>query len=549
MKSVKMISLILVGALLALAPAAYGQRKGEKTSAAATTYAPAHGNADYITAQQLKDYLAFIASDEMEGRDTPSRGLDTAALFIATHLSRWGLKPAGDNGSYFQRIALTQSKIDPALNYIEINGQRFNFGEDFLARPVNGAASGALVYAGHGWVIKAKNIDAFQGLDVKDKIVVANGGGLLPKGVTFNELKGNQGEDWDPPISAARKRGAKGVIFVPHFQSLANWDRNRQTLIDRGSFSVDKFQTQNNIAFPAITASLNLLNALFHGERQNAAEIFKRFIASEPAESFEFKVDKKVSFTVALRTAPAATQNVIAVLEGSDPILKNEYVAIGAHYDHLGIGTPVNGGAIYNGADDDGSGTVATLALAEAFARGPRPKRSILFIWHAGEEKGLWGSRYFTESPTVPLGQIVTQLNIDMIGRTRKENDIPANRSLPKPGEIYLVGSKMMSAELGELSESINKSYLNLSFNYKYDDPNDPGRFFYRSDHYNYAKKGIPIIFYMDGVHEDYHLPSDSIEKIDYQNMEKVTRTIYATAWELANRATRPRIDKPLPVE
>ncbi len=549
MKSVKMISLILIGGLLAFAPAVYGQRKDEKTFAAADTPALAHGNADYISAQQLKDYLAFIASDEMEGRDTPSRGLDIAARFIATHLSRWGLKPAGDNGSYFQRIALTQNKIDQALSYIEIGGQRFNFGEDFLVRLVAGAASGTLAYAGHGWVIKAKNIDAFQGLDVKDKIVVVNGGGLLPKGVTFNELKGKQGEDWDPPISAARRRGAKGVIFVPHFQSLANWDRNRQTLNDRGSFSVDKFQTQDNVAFPAITASLNLLNVLFQGERQNAAEIFKRSIANEPAEPFEFKVDKKVSFTVALRTAPAATQNVIAVLEGGDPILKNEYVVIGAHYDHLGVGTPVNGDAIYNGADDDGSGTAATLALAEAFVRGPRPKRSILFIWHAGEEKGLWGSRYFTESPTVPIGQIITQLNIDMIGRTRKENGILANHSLPKPGEIYLVGSKMMSTELGELSESVNKSYLNLAFNYKYDDPSDSEQFFYRSDHYNYARKGIPIIFYMTGVHEDYHRPSDSVEKIDYQNMEKVARTIYATAWELANRATRPRIDKPLPVE
>jgi Zn-dependent M28 family amino/carboxypeptidase len=228
-------------------------------------------------------------------------------------------------------------------------------------------------------------------------------------------------------------------------------------------------------------------------------------------------------------------------------VLKNEYVAIGAHYDHVGVGTPVNGDAIYNGADDDGSGTVATLALAEAFARGPRPKRSILFIWHAGEERGLWGSRYFTESPTVPIGQIITELNIDMIGRTRKENDKPANQTLPKPGEIYLVGSKMMSSELGELNESVNKSYLNLEFNYKYDDPKDTQQFFYRSDHYNYAKKGIPIIFYLDGVHEDYHRPSDSVEKIDYQNMEKITRTIYATAWELANRPTRPRVDKPLP--
>jgi Zn-dependent M28 family amino/carboxypeptidase len=319
--------------------------------------------------------------------------------------------------------------------------------------------------------------------------------------------------------------------------------------VERGFSSVDKFQTRNNIAFPTITASPKLLNALFQGEKQNAMEVFNRSAANEPVEPFEFKADKQGSFTVALKTAPATTQNVIAVLEGSDPVLKNEYVAIGAHYDHVGVGTPVNGDAIYNGADDDGSGTVATLALAEAFARGPRPNRSILFVWHAGEEKGLLGSRYFTESPTVPLGQIITQLNIDMIGRTRKENDKAANLSLLKQGEVYLIGSKLMSAELGELSESVNKSYLNMAFNYKYDAPNDPERFFYRSDHYNYARKGIPIIFYFSGVHEDYHRPSDSVEKIDYQNMEKITRTIYATAWELANRATRPRVDKPLPAE
>jgi hypothetical protein len=546
MKRVKVIRLVLIGALLALAPAAYGQRKGEKTSAPAAPAAPAHGNADYISAQQLKDYLAFIASDEMEGRDTPSRGLDTAARFIATHLSRWGLKPAGDDGSYFQRIAMTQNKIDPALSYVEINGQRFNFGEDFLAGLTAGAASGPLVYAGHGWVIKAKSIDAFHGLDVKDKIVILNGG-RLPNGMNFNELKGKQGEDWEFPQDAARKRGAKGIIFVPNFQSLSIWDRRRGALVDRGFSSVDKFQTQNNDSLPMITASVKLLIALFQGEKQSAAEVFNRSAANDPVESFEFKPDNKVSFTVALKKTPATTQNVIAVLEGSDPVLKNEYVAVGAHYDHVGIGDPVNGDAIYNGADDDGSGTVATLALAEAFSRGPRPKRSILFIWHAGEEKGLWGSRYFTESPTVPIGQIVTELNIDMIGRTRSENDKPANQPLPKPGEIYLVGSKMMSTELGDLSESVNKSYLNLSFNYKYDDPKDPEQFFYRSDHYNYARKGIPIIFYMDGVHEDYHRPSDSVEKIDYQNMEKVTRTIYATAWELTNRSTRPHVDKPLP--
>jgi Zn-dependent M28 family amino/carboxypeptidase len=243
------------------------------------------------------------------------------------------------------------------------------------------------------------------------------------------------------------------------------------------------------------------------------------------------------------------TQNVVAVFEGSDPVLKNEYVAVGAHYDHVGVGVPVNGDAIYNGADDDGSGTTAILAMAEALAKtSPRPKRSVLFVWHCGEEKGLWGSQYFTQFPTLPLASIVTQLNIDMIGRSRQEGDTtPANKELSGPNEIYVIGSKMMSTELGALSERVNASFLNLNFNYKYDDPADPNRFFFRSDHFNYAQKGIPIIFYFDGVHEDYHRPGDEVSKIDFQKMEKVTRTVYLTLWEIANSPQRPRVDKQLP--
>ncbi len=543
MRKLGLVNLILMIALTLFMPLAQAQRKSENSAAPS-----AHGNADDITATQLKDYLTFIASDEMEGRDTPSRGLDTTAGYLASQLSRWGLKPAGDNGTYFQRIALRRNKLDPAQTRVEFNNQTFNYGEDFLATAAAGSASGQLVYVGHGWVIKAKNIDAYQGLDVKDKIVVIVGGGL-PKGVTPADIGGKQGEDWEIPVPAARKRGAKAVISVPSFQTWANWAQSRQNSTERGSVSVEKFQNPNNTPFIAITASPRLLNALFQGEKFNGTVIFNRAVANDPVEGFELKAEKKFSFTVGIKTEPVGTQNVVAVLEGSDPTLKNEYVAIGAHYDHVGIGTPVNGDAIYNGADDDGSGTTAVLAMAEAFARGPRPKRSILFIWHAGEEKGLWGSQYFTDYPTIPLSQVITELNIDMIGRTKKEGDKPANQPLPKPGEIYLIGSKLMSTELGEISEAVNKSYLNLSFNYKYDDPKDPEQFFYRSDHFNYARKGVPIIFYMDGVHEDYHRPSDTADKIDYQNMEKVTRTVYATAWELANRPTRPRVDKPLPAE
>jgi Zn-dependent M28 family amino/carboxypeptidase len=206
---------------------------------------------------------------------------------------------------------------------------------------------------------------------------------------------------------------------------------------------------------------------------------------------------------------------------------------------------------VFNGADDDGSGTTALLAMAEALAHATvRPKRSTLFVWHCGEEKGLWGSRYFTNYPTVPIDHIIAQLNIDMIGRSRKDDDTnPRNNSLTGPNAVYVIGSTMMSTELGELTQSINKAYLNLTFDLRYDDPADPNRFFYRSDHYNYARKGIPIIFFFDGVHEDYHQLGDSPDKIDYGKMQKITRTIYLMLWELGNRPTRPKVDKPLPAQ
>ena len=187
--------------------------------------------------------------------------------------------------------------------------------------------------------------------------------------------------------------------------------------------------------------------------------------------------------------------------------------------------------------------------MAEAISHAKqRPRRSVLFVWHCGEEKGLWGSRYFTDYPTIPLAQIVAQLNIDMIGRSKKDGDTDTrNKDLTGPNAIYVIGSTMMSTELGQLSQDVNKSFLNLTYDVKYDDPADPNRFFFRSDHYNYARKGIPIIFFFDGVHEDYHRPGDEPQKIDYQKMEKVARTIYMTLWEVANLPTRPKVDKPLP--
>lgn len=549
MRKSRLYSLILLLALSFPLPTIFAQRKGPKAKATSSAAIATARGADLITAAQLKDYLSFIASDEMEGRDTPSRGLDTTARFIAMNLSRWGVKPAGDDG-YFQRIGLVRNQLDTAGTHAEIGGQRFNFGEDFLPNAVGATMTGPLVYVGHGWMIKSKSIDAYKGIDVKDKIVVVFGEGL-PKGVSQSDLSGTRGVDWANPLLYAQRHGAKGVLAIPDFSMLLNWDRTRQRATSRGNTSVERFQTQTAAPLPAIWLSARMATTLFQGEKHEATALLNRGIAGEAIEPFELSPEKKVSFTIAVKTDKIQTQNVVAVFEGDDPILKDEYVALGAHYDHVGVGTPVNGDAIYNGADDDGSGTTALLAMAEALAHAKaHPKRSVLFVWHAGEEKGLWGSRYFTDNPTISLDHIVTQINIDMIGRSKKEGDTnPRNKELSGPNEIYVIGSKMMSTELGELADAVNKSYLNLAYDYRYDDPNDPNRFFFRSDHYNYARKGIPIIFFFDGVHEDYHRPGDSADKIDYQKMEKVARTVYLTLWEVANRPARPKVDKQLPAQ
>ena len=231
------------------------------------------------------------------------------------------------------------------------------------------------------------------------------------------------------------------------------------------------------------------------------------------------------------------TENVLAYIKGSS--MPEEVLVISSHYDHVGVDDEGN---IYNGADDDGSGTVAILEIAEAFKKaiedGFRPKRSVLFLNVTGEEKGLVGSKYYTDNPVFPLSQTVTNLNIDMIGRI--------GEGMEDAGDyVYLIGSDKLSTELHNLSEAVNEQYLDLNLDYTFNDPNDPNRFYYRSDHYNFAKNDIPIIFYFNGVHEDYHRPTDTPDKIEYDLLAKRAKLVFLTAWEVANRDERPFVDKP----
>ena len=228
------------------------------------------------------------------------------------------------------------------------------------------------------------------------------------------------------------------------------------------------------------------------------------------------------------------SENILAFIEGTEK--PEEIIVISAHYDHVGT----NNGVVYNGADDDGSGTVAVMEIAEAFQQakkaGKGPKRSILFLHVTGEEHGLLGSKYYSDNPVFDLKNTVANLNIDMIGRSDKENE--------GKNYVYVIGSDMLSTELKKINVAANKATQNLELNYKYDDPNDPMRLYYRSDHYNFAKHGIPVAFFFDGIHEDYHQPTDDPEKIDYPLLQKRAQLVFATAWELANRKERIVVDK-----
>ena len=268
--------------------------------------------------------------------------------------------------------------------------------------------------------------------------------------------------------------------------------------------------------------------------QKRAVTFLKEFYETRGIKSGEGSEDYFQKMTLNIKGKKINTENVVAIIEGSEK--PEEYLVISSHLDHIGV----HDGEINNGADDDGSGTVSMLEIAEAFQKavvdGKGPKRSIIFLHVTGEEKGLLGSKYYTDNPLYPLKSTIANLNIDMVGRTdpKRIND--------NPNYIYLIGSDRLSTELHELSEEVNKATVNIDLDYTYNAHDDPNRFYFRSDHYNFAKNNIPVIFYFNGTHADYHKPTDTVEKIEFDLMETRARLIFATAWELANRNERIKL-------
>lgn len=448
-----------------------------------------------ITAADLRDKLSVLAHDSLEGRETGERGQLIAARYIADKFESYGLKPpVEDNGTmnYFQKLPLKQSSWSSL--YLRKDEEKIENLDGFIyfsQAETKGEEYVEAVFVGNG--------STLEDLQIEGKFIISS-----------NSLLSEQ------IMEKAKELGALGVISVMLDNSEFNSLRGRA-----GRF----FRPRLRFAFEENSDMLLILS------NSKADWLFgKSFASLEVGEvtNFILNADKVI--------IPKESMNVLGYLEGSEK--PDEVLIITAHYDHIGI----RGEQINNGADDDGSGTSSVLEIAEAFTtaakKGKRPKRSILFMTVAGEEKGLLGSRYYTDvNPIFPLENTVANLNIDMVGRV---DDAHADN----PDYIYLIGSDKLSSELHTLSEKINEAFVGITLDYKYNDENDPNRFYYRSDHYNFAKNDIPVIFYFNGTHADYHRPTDTIDKINFEQMEKRARLVFYTGWEIANRKERIVLDE-----
>lgn len=524
--------------------------------AATAGLAAASGGGQAIRTPDLRDWLTYISSDELEGRAVFTAGFGLAAAYIEDHLRAWGVKPGGDHGSYLQTVRVLGVKTTSrATLSVTVNGETRTFADgEGIIFPRNMGGKRRLTvdrveFAGYGLDAPAAGRMDFRGKDVKDAAVVWLGT-TGPKNIdqsVYRRVLTGRNRYATEQLGAAASIGPMSETGAGRAGGAGGGGRG--AALPAADFTT--VQRLDTPAPPNLTAGDAFFTFLFSRAPVSYDELKRKASAQEELPSF--RVPATIVFNVdadyqVVRTQ--LTRNVVGIIEGGDARLKSTYVAFGAHYDHVGYAegevTRGDGGArragavgrvtsgaeddrIWNGADDDGSGTVAIMALAKAFAEGPKPKRSLIFVWHAGEERGLWGSRYFADYPAVPMDAIVAQLNIDMIGRNRDDKASEANT-------VYLVGSDRISTELHTLNRAANAALPKpLTLNYEFNDPADLEQLYYRSDHYSYAAKGIPIIFFTTGLHADYHANTDEVSKIEFDKMTRITQMVFETGQRLAN--------------
>lgn len=475
--------------------------------------------ASSILAEDLKSHLMVIASDAFEGRETGEPGADKAAAYIASHFESLGIAPF-DGKTYYQDVPLVRSQIQGGTAVVA--GKSLVFLEEFLFYP--GIKDGSM--ADLPMVAIA---DTAEWPDVTGMAVVI-------------QAESKEGEtNWQRGLNDARikasEKGARAVIVVGDDLStlrsrMKPWLMRKSMTLDRSkSLEGDGTRIPTFLVSAASTSNWWKGSALKSWKKWTKAQRKGKTLAScmLPEATWSFELLREEEHIV--------SQNVLGYIPGRDSVLAEELVVITSHYDHVGI----IDGEIHNGADDDGSGTVTVLELAEAYMKavkeGNGPRRSVLLMTVVGEEKGLLGSEWYADHPIWPLENTVANLNVDMIGRV-DEAHADDNRY------VYLIGSDKLSSELHAISEEANTKHTKLALDYTFNAPDDPNRFYYRSDHYNFAKNNIPVIFYFSGVHEDYHRPGDDPEKVMYGKTAEIGRLIFHTSWELANQDKRIEVDR-----
>jgi hypothetical protein len=537
MRRVAICVLALVGCA---APAAVPPAPAPAPATASPT-APGPAVRANISDATLRTELTAFAADSFRGRETGTPDVDRAARFLADRLGKMGAEPAGDSG-YLQRVPLVREYIAPRTSFTVTEAVRTSAlaaGTDLvpILSPGEGLytkhrAEGDVVFAGYGMTTPTR--DDLAGLDLRDKIVVVvNGAPAGTDSAARTQLESQEGIGLR--LQRILPQRPAGVVVLMTGRGESFYRQIAPEILRTVSAATPA---------PPTDDAQRQLPMLLLGVARPGSPLLP---AGWPSDDRPRPLaGRRFAGRVEVARDPFTAYNVVAVVRGSDPALSRTYVALGAHYDHIGIQTPVGGDSIANGADDDGSGSIALLEIARSLTRAAhRPLRSTLFVWHTGEEKGLLGSAHFAERPTVPVDSIVAQINADMIGR----NGAASADTPPRAGAentLFIVGPSAapnnQSRVLGQVVDSVNaRQATPFTFNREWDSPTHPERIYFRSDHYSYAKKGIPIVFFTTGLHEDYHKVSDEPSKIDYAKLARVAALMHDIAVAVGNRRTRPR--------
>lgn len=489
-----------------------------------------------ITMEGLKSDLTIIASDEFEGRETGEEGIRKATDYIVGRYKEMGLTPVGDNDTYEQVYILNSPVVngysytvtDTEGNYIsetELNKEEKG---DFVTL-IGGSdnVSGEIIFAGFG--MSNEEVNHLPEV-VADKWLL----------MFFDRSLTNQSA-----IQTLISNGAAGVILIMDQNDPAGFatssDQVQSRLGNGGRLSLAYLEDNSSLT-PAWNRINPELAVKLLGQNDLSTLVKMSEDLKENPEAFNPKeLGFALSHEASIDPNTVKASNIAAFLEGSDSTLKNEVVVLSAHHDHVGIGRPDStGDTIYNGADDDGSGTVGLLNTAQAMVAakkaGAGPKRSVLFLHVSGEEKGLLGSRYYSDHPIFDIDNTVANVNVDMIGRVDKEHE--ENKDY-----IYVIGGEIISSGLDSLLRKANEVSVNLDLSKRYNDLEDPNQFYRRSDHWNFGRLGVPFIFFFNGVHDDYHRASDSVDKIEWEALTKRTRLVYTTTAMIANSKERPKVD------